>query len=112
MTASNFCYWLQGGFELGQIVLDENTRQLIERHRRYAQNMDHLDPSPAEAIDFLNWLGGALDMCGATPEMGTAGAMIIRSKLSAVCMVIDKSNETPSKPVGQGADTYRVRDGS
>lgn len=61
MKATEFCYWLQGGFELASIgVFDELQLEIIRKHLALVRATDQ-DGQPVEAIEFCSWLRGGVD---------------------------------------------------
>jgi hypothetical protein len=81
MQATEFCYWLQGAFELAQV--GELTAAQIIIIRRHLDLVDATvqKTQPAEATKYVSWLRGALDMM--VPENVTK-TRIVQVKLHGV----------------------------
>ena len=56
MHAVDFCYWLQGAFELASIPLTVEQIACVQKHLATPQT-----GQPKQATDFCSWLRGGLD---------------------------------------------------
>ena len=71
MYAVNFCYWLQGAFELASVAFDETQVECIRRHLALVDATPQ-NGQPKQALDFCAWLRGGLDFmtCGDAKAVG------------------------------------------
>lgn len=60
MHAVDFCYWLQGAFELASIPLTVEQIACVQKHLALVEATSQLG-QPQHAVDFCGWLRGALD---------------------------------------------------
>ncbi len=95
MYAREFCYWLQGAFELGITFLNEGQRELVKKHLALV-NATPQEGQPTEALVFCGWLGGVMDTM---PDLEQAGPMSkVRVRLADVFEhVIDPSYKNAKK---------------
>ena len=69
MKATEFCYWLQGLFELADpLTLNEQQIGCITKHLALTEALRH-DNSPALVLQFTKWLRASLDWFdGSVPD--------------------------------------------
>ena len=96
MKATEFCYWLQGAFEIADLKdLDAPKVECIREHLRLVEVVHNqgADNSPDQAKQFCGWLDGALDMMDVTIGRGDSMRTArIRERLNAVFVhAVDKS---------------------
>ena len=60
MRAVEFCYWLQGAFELAQIPLTVEQIACVQKHLALVEATPQTG-QPKQATDFCSWLRGGLD---------------------------------------------------
>jgi hypothetical protein len=61
VKATEFCYWLQGAFELGVIpALTLAQLETIKKHLEMVKKTNQ-DDQPAAAVEFCYWLRGGAD---------------------------------------------------
>ena len=60
MRAVEFCYWLQGAFELAQISLTAEQIICVQKHLALVEATPQPN-QPKQAVDFCSWLRGGLD---------------------------------------------------
>lgn len=62
MKASEFCYWLQGFFELGDVhQLSKRQVEIISLHLKL---VDIHDKTDGRSKQFCSWLSGAIELFG------------------------------------------------
>lgn len=77
MNAENFCYWLQGMFEVGMIKdLDENKISIILEHLKLVLN--DVESVTTKQKEFCIWLSGFLEDLESSDSAKTSK---IKSKL-------------------------------
>ena len=81
MKATEFCYWLQGAFELSSIsMFDELQLACIQRHLELVRATDQANQL-AQAVDFCQWLRGGIDFIRPREE---APIRRVRERLASV----------------------------
>lgn len=86
MTSQNFCYWLQGYFELSSNRLfDEAQIKVMRQHCDLAIAYDEMQPhpDPTEAMKFIRELHKALHTSH-MKEISPAGGMSLEDRLSGL----------------------------
>lgn len=81
MKATEFCYWLQGAFELASIgMFDELQLACIQKHLELVRALAQ-DDQPRQAVDFCDWLRIGADFI----KRGDAEqAKVVRDRLASV----------------------------
>lgn len=83
MNRINFCYWLQGLFEIGDVkTLTSNQIQIIKDHLALANN-NKATKNQLKEIQFCNWLEGYLDF-SETKILSNRQVKLIKDRLSLV----------------------------
>jgi hypothetical protein len=98
MTPRDFCYWLQGTFELGRVnELDAAQVEILRKHLKLLP-ISRFDrrrfPDAFAGADFCDWLNGL--MTGVKPNAGLTPMQVskIASRLSQTFLhVIDNTFE-------------------
>jgi hypothetical protein len=60
LRAVEFCYWLQGAFELAQLPLTAEQIACVQKHLALVEATPQTG-QPKQATDFCSWLRGGLD---------------------------------------------------
>lgn len=61
MYAREFCYWLQGAFEVGNLpALTMTSNACIKKHLEMVAKTNQ-EGQPVEAVSFCQWLTGGID---------------------------------------------------
>lgn len=98
MDVTNFCYWLQGFFEIGNSkTLTQKQVQIIDDHLKLSFiNTDSISTKEIQLkeIEFCNWLNGFLDYSD-TKILSSKKVKIIKDRLALVYNKVtpDRNNE-------------------
>ncbi len=78
MYAREFCYWLQGAFEIiGADSLNAQQRNCIAKHLELVGATPQQD-QPAQAISFCGWLSGVIDTIPDTEQSSVIAKIRVR----------------------------------
>lgn len=81
MRATDFCFWLLGPFELCHLITFTADQRVCIRGRLTEVRSASQVGQPAAAIEFCDWLNGALDMLNSDDP---GHAQIIKNRLTGV----------------------------
>lgn len=95
MYAREFCYWLQGAFEVGGLpALTNAANVVIKKHLDMVASTDQ-EGQPIEAVSFCQWLNGGIDFI---QHENLEQTETVRKRLDAVFLhVIDPSYKEHAK---------------
>jgi hypothetical protein len=103
MTPRDFCYWLQGSFELdkswNKFTVGETA--LIRRHLNMVFRAKYNESSvivTETGKKFCNWLEGALDVADTGNGVDEAAVSKIKAKLDAIFVHVAGTPPQPERP--------------